>query len=282
MKPLLTFNFTSTKPTTARGCQILPNKFQPININNYHGPTQIDDLLIHSGYTCIPWKESEVSFGSRTRLMLSTYMALLKKTGATQILVHAPKNQNEYNMLNLGVLLLVKVNATLMKDENIRAMMKNKGINSCVCVENVYNTLTKTFKSHDEMLKYTINCFDFIIGNKLDIVIDTAHCFANGLNVDDVIHLLNKYKGHYRFIHLNGNSRESFKPDVHTLIITEGVSDVEPNLIKDCDKLMNFISTLTDVVLICEIIYKNYDYWYNLSQKYKLDIITKDEFDKAF
>ena len=274
-KPLLTFNFKSTKQTTARGCQILPNQFNPVYVDGYHGPSNIESLLIHSGYTCLPWKENQMSFGSKTRLMLSSYMALLKKTGAKQILVHAPKNQQENEMIDYGLLLLSKVNKTLNND------VKTKNI-CFICVENVYNTMTKSMKTHEELLEFTESLFKKVINHKLDIVIDTAHCFANGLNVDDIIYLLNKYKGHYHFIHLNGNMQQQFKPDRHTLILTDGITDIQPNLIENCEKLMEFISTLTNVVLICEIIYKKYDYWSDLAQKYKLDIITEDEFNNAF
>lgn len=273
MKPLLTFNFKSTKPTTAQGCQILPNRLSPVNVDTYKGPSHLNHLLIHSGYSCIPWKPSAINFGSQTRLMLSSYIKLLNKTNAEQILIHMPKNQEQYDNFKIGLALLYKVNKIINEQRQTNQI-------PYVCVEIVYNTMY-AHQTKDEIIKSINALFVIVVRSGLDIVIDTAHCYANGLNVDDMIALLKRFQGHYKYIHLNGNYQDSFKPDKHTLIMTEGdgkVVDIEPNKINDCDKLLRFISTLKDVVLVCEIIYDNYDYWHNLANKYDFDIITEDEF----
>ena len=169
MNPLLTFNFTSTKPTTASGCQILPDRFKPVNVMTYRGPSKIPHLLIHSGYSCIPWKQSELSFGSRTRLMLCSYVKLAEQTHAEQILIHAPRNQNEMDGFYNGLMLLRKVAESI----------KRKGLKTKLCIENVYCTIHKT---REENIKMTTEIFEFVIKNGFDIVIDTSFKYSSSFD----------------------------------------------------------------------------------------------------
>ena len=81
---------------------------------------------------------------------------------------------------------------------------------------------------------------------KFYVVFDTAHLFADGCSVDDMIFIMKKFKHMIKYIHLNGNINPQFTSDSHTPLFGS------KNKIKDWEKLSKFCASL-NVVCIAEI-----------------------------
>ena len=89
-----------------------------------------------------------------------------------------------------------------------------------------------------------------------------------------MISLLIKYRDHYSFIHLNGNSHKQFTKDKHTIPLNDESIDQPLNLIENFDKLLNFVSKI-NVICILELHYKNYEYYKKLAEKYGFELVSE-------
>ena len=125
---------------------------------------------------------------------------------------------------------------------------------------------------------YVINYFEICVSNGFEICVDTAHMFANGLNVDDMIEVLEHFKSKYKFIHLNGNCRKQFTKDKHTIPINEDSISEPKNMIENMEKLMDYVSKL-GLNCIMELKYSNYEYYKSLANKFNFKIVDKEIHD---
>jgi endonuclease IV len=179
-------------------------------------------------------------------------------------LIHGPNNKIKFNNFIIGLEQL-NVYKRLVKDVNFIIEMPT------LC-KSYFTELDETYKD------YVIKYFEICVKNGFDICVDTAHMFANGLNVDDIIEVLEHFKGNYKFIHLNGNCRNQFTKDKHTIPINDDSINEPKNMIEDMEKLMNYISGL-GVNCIMELKYSNYEYYKSLSDKFNFKIVDKEIHD---
>ena len=108
------------------------------------------------------------------------------------------------------------------------------------------------------------------VNNQFQIVLDTAHLHSNGLNGIEIIKLCNEYLSYYDFIHMNGNIKDQFKPDIHTPI--DSVNDK----IKFSEYVVRNIAKLNKIC-ICETKDGDYEYYQELSEEYGYSIVDKNK-----
>ena len=108
------------------------------------------------------------------------------------------------------------------------------------------------------------------VNNQFQIVLDTAHLHSNGLNGIEIIKLCNEYLNYYDFIHMNGNIKDQFKPDIHTPI--DSVNDK----IKFSEYVVRNIAKLNKIC-ICETKDGDYEYYQELSEEYGYSIVDKNK-----
>ena len=195
------------------------------------------------------------------------------------ILFHGPANIDDYHNFKDGL-------------SNIDLNIRNK----IICIEIPafskafidyikQNTITKsanntlTNKSINQQLNpyYNFIC-EYLntvtsfkpINNQFQIVLDTAHLHSNGLNGIEIIKLCNEYLNYYDFIHMNGNIRDQFKPDIHTPI--DSVNDK----IKFSEYVVRNIAKLNKIC-ICETKDGDYEYYQELSEEYGYSIVDNNK-----
>lgn len=85
-----------------------------------------------------------------------------------------------------------------------------------------------------------------------------------------MIVLLEKYKECYDFIHMNGNIKDQFKPDVHVQL------DSENDKIEQSEYLLSHIVNL-DKICVCETKDGEYEYYEDIAKEYGYEIVEKNE-----
>ena len=84
-----------------------------------------------------------------------------------------------------------------------------------------------------------------MIRDKFRIVVDTAHLYANGLTIDQMIEYIEKWKKNIKYIHFNGNANSIFTRDLHVPMYSER------NKFSDIEKLSDYVSK-NKFILIAE------------------------------
>lgn len=236
-------------------------------------PSFDNDILIHTSFATLPFSSKQVnsvvSFDN-----IRGYCKIAKRLRTPYILIHGPANLDGYNNYITGL-------------QNIKDIVDDWCIENdyliVICIE--IPAFASTLK--DVMLKYVnINeeiikndaivnkvCYEFIDNYlsqipkyNFQVVIDTAHLHANGLDGKEMILLLNKYIEYYDFIHLNGNVRDKFKPDKHVQL------DSADDKIVDSDIVLSEVAKLGKIC-ICETKDGDYIYYDEISREYGYDLV---------
>ena len=267
---ILTFNKSSSDKKGLNEnfdpCQIMVTQRKYLNteiVNSFIEAEKEHKILIHTSYVTKVFSPNAINYLSKVRKNLSEYILVAKKIKTKYVLIHGPSTLNEYKNFGFGLQLIIEI-------------FQNTDIIPCIEIPSFSKDLIKyideNFKSNYTFFikLYFDTVLTILKQLQPQIVIDTAHLHANGLNVDEMIELFDEYKDFYDFIHLNGNKREKFLSDIHVPI------NHDENKIQNVDKLLKYLSTMNKIsVSECGVL--NWDYWEKLSEKYKFKLVKYDE-----
>ena len=234
-------------------------------------------ILIHSSFTTRPFSSKQIG-NKKCNDNLKGYELIANKLRTKYILFHGPANIDDYHNFTNGL-------------SNIDLNIKDK----IICIEIPafskafidyikQNVITDSLNnSNNQQINQPLNpYYNFIceylntvtsfkpVNNQFQIVLDTAHLHSNGLNGIEIIKLCNEYLSYYDFIHMNGNIKDQFKPDIHTPI--DSVNDK----IKFSEYVVRNIAKLNKIC-ICETKDGDYEYYQELSEEYGYSIVDKNK-----
>ena len=241
-------------------------------------------ILIHSSFTTRPFSSKQIE-NKKCNDNLKGYELIANKLRTKYILFHGPANIDDYHNFNDGL-------------SNIDLNIKDK----IICIEipafskafidyikqnQIINSPSNSSNNSNQQINQSSNqplnpYYNFIceylntvtsfkpVNNQFQIVLDTAHLHSNGLNGIEIIKLCNEYLSYYDFIHMNGNIKDQFKPDIHTPI--DSVNDK----IKFSEYVVRNIAKLNKIC-ICETKDGDYEYYQELSEEYGYSIVDKNK-----
>lgn len=246
--------------------QVMPatRNFITDNIINTYPQGHNPKILIHMNYVTKPFMERAFENGSRERFSLRQYGKLADKLGTKNILIHLPESITEWNNTFLGLSIINEELHDYIIHLEIPSFSREFINHLKLRLDNALDVLVQYL---DVVIKYINEKCQF----KFKIVFDTAHLHANGLIVDDMIELMNKYKEHIEYIHLNGNINYMLTPDSHVPIFSN------KNKIRDVEKLSEYISSLNKIC-IAEVtkLGATFDEWREYATKYNFALSTND------
>lgn len=240
-------------------------------------------ILIHSSFTTRPFSSKQIG-NKKCNDNLKGYELIANKLRTKYILFHGPANIDDYHNFNDGLSnidlnikdKIICIEIPAFSKAFIDYIKQNQIINS---PSNSSNNSNKQINQSDQPLNpyYNFIC-EYLntvtsfkpVNNQFQIVLDTAHLHSNGLNGIEIIKLCNEYLNYYDFIHMNGNIKDQFKPDIHTPI--DSVNDK----IKFSEYVVRNIAKLNKIC-ICETKDGDYEYYQELSEEYGYSIVDKNK-----
>ena len=241
-------------------------------------------ILIHSSFTTRPFSSKQIG-NKKCNDNLKGYELIANKLRTKYILFHGPANIDDYHNFNNGLSnidlnikdKIICIEIPAFSKAFIDYIKQNQIINSSSNPSN--NSNQQINQSSNQQLNpyYNFIC-EYLntvtsfkpVNNQFQIVLDTAHLHSNGLNGIEIIKLCNEYLNYYDFIHMNGNIKDQFKPDIHTPI--DSVNDK----IKFSEYVVRNIAKLNKIC-ICETKDGDYEYYQELSEEYGYSIVDKNK-----
>ena len=241
-------------------------------------------ILIHSSFTTRPFSSKQIG-NKKCNDNLKGYELIANKLRTKYILFHGPANIDDYHNFNDGLSnidlnikdKIICIEIPAFSKAFIDYIKQNQIINSSSNPSN--NSNQQINQSSNQQLNpyYNFIC-EYLntvtsfkpVNNQFQIVLDTAHLHSNGLNGIEIIKLCNEYLSYYDFIHMNGNIKDQFKPDIHTPI--DSVNDK----IKFSEYVVRNIAKLNKIC-ICETKDGDYEYYQELSEEYGYSIVDKNK-----
>lgn len=245
-------------------------------------------ILIHSSFTTRPFSSKQIG-NKKCNDNLKGYELIANKLRTKYILFHGPANIDDYHNFNDGLSnidlnikdKIICIEIPAFSKAFIDYIKQNQIINSPSNQSN--NSNKQINQSSNQSSNQLLNpYYNFIceylntvtsfkpVNNQFQIVLDTAHLHSNGLNGIEIIKLCNEYLNYYDFIHMNGNIKDQFKPDIHTPI--DSVNDK----IKFSEYVVRNIAKLNKIC-ICETKDGDYEYYQELSEEYGYSIVDKNK-----
>ena len=240
-------------------------------------------ILIHSSFTTRPFSSKQIG-NKKCNDNLKGYELIANKLRTKYILFHGPANIDDYHNFNDGLsnidlnikdkIICIEIPAfskafiDYIKQNQIINSPSNPSNNSNQQINQSNQPLNPYYNFICEYLN-TVTSFK-PVNNQFQIVLDTAHLHSNGLNGIEIIKLCNEYLNYYDFIHMNGNIKDQFKPDIHTPI--DSVNDK----IKFSEYVVRNIAKLNKIC-ICETKDGDYEYYQELSEEYGYSIVDKNK-----
>ena len=240
-------------------------------------------ILIHSSFTTRPFSSKQIG-NKKCNDNLKGYELIANKLRTKYILFHGPANIDDYHNFTNGLSnidlnikdKIICIEIPAFSKAFIDYIKQNQIINS---PSNSSNNSNKQINQSNQPLNpyYNFIC-EYLntvtsfkpVNNQFQIVLDTAHLHSNGLNGIEIIKLCNEYLNYYDFIHMNGNIKDQFKPDIHTPI--DSVNDK----IKFSEYVVRNIAKLNKIC-ICETKDGDYEYYQELSEEYGYSIVDKNK-----
>ena len=240
-------------------------------------------ILIHSSFTTRPFSNKQIG-NKKCNDNLKGYELIANKLRTKYILFHGPANIDDYHNFTNGLSnidlnikdKIICIEIPAFSKAFIDYIKQNQIINSS---SNPSNNSNKQINQSNQPLNpyYNFIC-EYLntvtsfkpVNNQFQIVLDTAHLHSNGLNGIEIIKLCNEYLNYYDFIHMNGNIKDQFKPDIHTPI--DSVNDK----IKFSEYVVRNIAKLNKIC-ICETKDGDYEYYQELSEEYGYSIVDKNK-----
>ena len=241
-------------------------------------------ILIHSSFTTRPFSSKQIG-NKKCNDNLKGYELIANKLRTKYILFHGPANIDDYHNFTNGLSnidlnikdKIICIEIPAFSKAFIDYIKQNQIINSSSNPSN--NSNKQINQSSNQQLNpyYNFIC-EYLntvtsfkpVNNQFQIVLDTAHLHSNGLNGIEIIKLCNEYLSYYDFIHMNGNIKDQFKPDIHTPI--DSVNDK----IKFSEYVVRNIAKLNKIC-ICETKDGDYEYYQELSEEYGYSIVDKNK-----
>ena len=245
-------------------------------------------ILIHSSFTTRPFSSKQIG-NKKCNDNLKGYELIANKLRTKYILFHGPANIDDYHNFNNGLSnidlnikdKIICIEIPAFSKAFIDYIKQNQIINSSSNPSN--NSSNNSNNQQINQSNQPLNpYYNFIceylntvtsfkpVNNQFQIVLDTAHLHSNGLNGIEIIKLCNEYLSYYDFIHMNGNIKDQFKPDIHTPI--DSVNDK----IKFSEYVVRNIAKLNKIC-ICETKDGDYEYYQELSEEYGYSIVDKNK-----
>lgn len=240
-------------------------------------------ILIHSSFTTRPFSSKQIG-NKKCNDNLKGYELIANKLRTKYILFHGPANIDDYHNFTNGLSnidlnikdKIICIEIPAFSKAFIDYIKQNQIINS---PSNSSNNSNKQINQSNQPLNpyYNFIC-EYLntvtsfkpVNNQFQIVLDTAHLHSNGLNGIEIIKLCNEYLSYYDFIHMNGNIKDQFKPDIHTPI--DSINDK----IKFSEYVVRNIAKLNKIC-ICETKDGDYEYYQELSEEYGYSIVDKNK-----
>ena len=241
-------------------------------------------ILIHSSFTTRPFSNKQIG-NKKCNDNLKGYELIANKLRTKYILFHGPANIDDYQNFNNGLsnidlnikdkIICIEIPAfskafiDYIKQNVITNSPSNSSNNSNQQINQSSNQPLNPYYNFICEYLNTVTSFK-PVNNQFQIVLDTAHLHSNGLNGIEIIKLCNEYLNYYDFIHMNGNIKDQFKPDIHTPI--DSVNDK----IKFSEYVVRNIAKLNKIC-ICETKDGDYEYYQELSEEYGYSIVDKNK-----
>lgn len=241
-------------------------------------------ILIHSSFTTRPFSNKQIG-NKKCNDNLKGYELIANKLRTKYILFHGPANIDDYHNFNNGLsnidlnikdkIICIEIPAfskafiDYIKQNLITNSPSNPSNNSNKQINQSSNQSLNPYYNFICEYLNTVTSFK-PVNNQFQIVLDTAHLHSNGLNGIEIIKLCNEYLNYYDFIHMNGNIKDQFKPDIHTPI--DSVNDK----IKFSEYVVRNIAKLNKIC-ICETKDGDYEYYQELSEEYGYSIVDKNK-----
>ena len=238
-------------------------------------------ILIHSSFTTRPFSSKQIG-NKKCNDNLKGYELIANKLRTKYILFHGPANIDDYHNFNNGLSnidlnikdKIICIEIPAFSKAFIDYIKQNQIINS----SNNSNNQQINQSSNQQLNPYYNFICEYLntvtsfkpVNNQFQIVLDTAHLHSNGLNGIEIIKLCNEYLNYYDFIHMNGNIKDQFKPDIHTPI--DSINDK----IKFSEYVVRNIAKLNKIC-ICETKDGDYEYYQELSEEYGYSIVDKNK-----
>ena len=241
-------------------------------------------ILIHSSFTTRPFSSKQIG-NKKCNDNLKGYELIANKLRTKYILFHGPANIDDYHNFNDGLSnidlnikdKIICIEIPAFSKAFIDYIKQNQIINSSSNPSNNSNQQINQSSNQPLNPYYNFIC-EYLntvtsfkpVNNQFQIILDTAHLHSNGLNGIEIIKLCNEYLNYYDFIHMNGNIKDQFKPDIHTPI--DSVNDK----IKFSEYVVRNIAKLNKIC-ICETKDGDYEYYQELSEEYGYSIVDKNK-----
>lgn len=187
------------------------------------------------------FRKDAIELNSPERHSLQQYVKLANKLGTRNILIHMPYSKDE--MFNVGDGFKV-IYDELLKKEMVVHLEITAWCKNLMDELKIHNSNPREYVSN--YLTKIVNYMNIFPSGKFYVVFDTAHLFADGCEVDDMIFIMEKFRGMIKYIHLNGNINGKFTSDSHVPLFSS------KNKIKNWEKLSKYCASL-NVVCIAEI-----------------------------
>lgn len=242
-------------------------------------------ILIHSSFTTRPFSNKQIG-NKKCNDNLKGYELIANKLRTKYILFHGPANIDDYHNFTNGLSnidlnikdKIICIEIPAFSKAFIDYIKQNQIINSSNNSSNNSNNQQINQSSNQPLNPYYNFICEYLntvtsfkpVNNQFQIVLDTAHLHSNGLNGIEIIKLCNVYLNYYDFIHMNGNIKDQFKPDIHTPI--DSVNDK----IKFSEYVVRNIAKLNKIC-ICETKDGDYEYYQELSEEYGYSIVDKNK-----
>ena len=242
-------------------------------------------ILIHSSFTTRPFSNQQIG-NKKCNDNLKGYELIANKLRTKYILFHGPANIDDYHNFNDGLSnidlnikdKIICIEIPAFSKAFIDYIKQNQIINSSNNSSNNSNNQQINQSSNQPLNPYYNFICEYLntvtsfkpVNNQFQIILDTAHLHSNGLNGIEIIKLCNEYLNYYDFIHMNGNIKDQFKPDIHTPI--DSVNDK----IKFSEYVVRNIAKLNKIC-ICETKDGDYEYYQELSEEYGYSIVDKNK-----
>lgn len=225
---------------------------------------------VHTSYVTRAFGEKMLLPGFQ-RINILNYLALADRIGFQYVLVHGPESMKEWRILDASLQILHELEEKSKKTAKIIIEMpafKGNFINELKELMSTDNSYKKSDVKDITVLDYLTYYFEHITAYNFDIVLDTAHLYANGATVEDMIELYKRFAKNMKITHLNGNKNRQFTSDNHCPIFSD------KNKIEGVDRLMTYLST-TNLVLITENASDGVEYieWKRFADKFKISIV---------
>ena len=262
--------------------------FYKENLDTLPNPEFDNKILIHSSFTTRPFSSKQIG-NKKCNDNLKGYELIANKLRTKYILFHGPANIDDYHNFTNGLSnidlnikdKIICIEIPAFSKAFIDYIKQNQIINSSSNPSN--NSSNNSNNQQINQSNQPLNpYYNFIceylntvtsfkpVNNQFQIVLDTAHLHSNGLNGIEIIKLCNEYLNYYDFIHMNGNIKDQFKPDIHTPI--DSVNDK----IKFSEYVVRNIAKLNKIC-ICETKDGDYEYYQELSEEYGYSIVDKNK-----